>query len=414
MKNIIKLVLLIVFSCFSVAYAETSEITSAASVTEQTVTISGQISNISASHQVILLVGSTENIIYINQKATQANGAFEFVFSLPDNLPDGSYEYKIGSSADTAVHSGIIEYTSIVTEQRKFIEADIDITISGYKPVISGTLYCTEGKTIELNIKNISDNTVLSNETITSEDGVFNISHTLPSLLSTKEYEVSIVCSENNTELANLSAVIDSSILLVDILGTARTADNVSINAQLQSVNTGLSDKNATFTGNESLSVTIPNLVSNASFHLFAEGYETVVVEPSEPEVPVDPEPEEPVVPEPEITEYVHTVNGTANDIFKIIASANNVVSFDDKVYTVEYNDSQIELVSLFGNEHEDVVAIGKKDNVNILSHQSGVITFKMEDIEIAEGNEWRGILNVFKFKFKPNYTGETSLKISR
>lgn len=162
MKNIIKLVLLMVFTCFSVAYAETNEITSTVSVMDQTVTISGQISNISGSHQVTLLVGSTENIIYIDQKEIQADGAFEFVFSLPDNLPADSYDYIIASDADTALHSGVIEYTSIVTKQRKFIEADVDVAISGYTPVISGTVYCTEGKRIELNIKNISDNTVLS------------------------------------------------------------------------------------------------------------------------------------------------------------------------------------------------------------------------------------------------------------
>ena len=34
MKNIIKLILLIVFSCFSVTYAETSEITSTFAVAE--------------------------------------------------------------------------------------------------------------------------------------------------------------------------------------------------------------------------------------------------------------------------------------------------------------------------------------------------------------------------------------------
>lgn len=382
MKKVIKLVLVLVFSCFSVAHAETNEITSTASVTEQTVTISGQISNISASHQATLLVGSMENIIYIDQKATKANGAFEFVFSLPDNLPGGSYEYKIGSNADTAVHSGIIEYTSIVTEQRKFIEADVDVTISGYKPVISGTVYCTEGKTIELNIKNISDNTVLSNETITSEDGVFNISHTLPSLLSTKEYEVSIVCSENNIELANLSAAIDSSILLVDISGTARTADNVSINAQLQSVNTGLVDKNTTFTGNKSLSATIPNLVSNASFHLFAEGYETVVVEQ-----------------EPEEVYSIYTFNGAANDEILLVAIGNNIKSFEDKSYEVTYDETKVKPIGLHKSYFENASEAGKNGGVEIVLNEAGKIEFKMVNEQIPDGEYWSGVMHIFKFK---------------
>lgn len=382
MKKIIKLVLLLVFSCFSVVYAETSEIISTASVTQQKVTISGQILNVSDIHEVTLLVGSMEDRIYLDQKATQSNGAFEFVFRLPDNLPSGSYEYKIGSNANTAVHSGIIEYTAIVTEQRKFIEADVDVIISGYTPVISGTVYCTEGKTIGLIIKNLTDNTVLSNETITSEDGVFTLSHTLPSLLSTKEYEVNMVCSENNTELANLSAVIDSSILLVDISGTATTADNISINAQVQSVNTGLIDKSTTFTGNKSISATIPNLVSNASFHLFAEGYETVVVEQ-----------------QPTERYSIYTFNGAANDEILLVAIGNNITTFEDRCYEITYDENKLMPIELYKSYFENALNGDKNGGVEIISNEKGNIKFRMVNAEIPSDKCWNGVMHIFKFK---------------
>lgn len=162
------------------------------------------------------------------------------------------------------------------TAKNEIVNADIYVNLSAYVPTISGTISCAEGKMVTLIINNITNNTVIANQTITAEMENQSISYTLPSLVSSKEYEVTVSCTENGNSLAYMSVILDSSIVAVSINGTATTADTVDVNASLQTTNTGLIDKNISFTGNKTLSTTIPNLLPSASFHLTAVGYETI------------------------------------------------------------------------------------------------------------------------------------------
>ena len=172
---------------------------------------------------------------------------------------------------------------SAQTEKNEIINADIYVNLSEYVPTISGTISCSDGKMVTLNINNITNNTVIANQIITAEAGNQNISYTLPSLVSSKKYEVIISCEENGNSLAYMSVILDSSIIAVNITGTATTANTVDINASLQTTNTGLVDKNVSFTGNKELSTTIPNLLPSASFHLTAVGYETITIPDTDP-----------------------------------------------------------------------------------------------------------------------------------
>ena len=162
------------------------------------------------------------------------------------------------------------------TAKNEIVNADIYVNLSAYVPTISGTISCAEGKMVTLIINNITNNTVIANQTITAEMANQSISYTLPSLVSSKEYEVTVSCTENGNSLAYMSVILDSSIVAVSINGTATTADTVDVNASLQTTNTGLIDKNISFTGNKTLSTTIPNLLPSASFHLTAVGYEPI------------------------------------------------------------------------------------------------------------------------------------------
>ena len=97
----------------------------------------------------------------------------------------------------------------------------------------------------------------------------------------------------------------------------------------------------------------------------------------------------------------------------QFIATANNVESFSDKIYTISYNEEQVEAISLQGNNIEDSLDIGIKGDVNIYSYQPGEIQFGIIDRDIIEGELWSGILNVFKFKFKPDYYSNSELIFS-
>ncbi len=186
------------------------------------------------------------------------------------------------------VFCGISAYAQIDSPpniRTKFIDADINISLSGYIPRITGTISCTEGKITTINITNVTNNTVIANDTITAEQGVFNMSYTLPSLLNPKTYAVTINCSENGVNLANISVNIDSKLILVSVDGMLTTASNVELEIDAESTNTDLINKSDTYTGNKELSVTIPNLVASATFHLSAEGYEVTSLYPTVPTV---------------------------------------------------------------------------------------------------------------------------------
>ncbi|MBP3361800.1 MAG: DUF5050 domain-containing protein [Clostridia bacterium] len=264
-------------------YAEgTIECTS--HVDERNVTITGKISGVTESKMVSLLVGDIDNIIYIAQKTTADDGSFSFEFTLPKRLAYGQYNYKVGANGDIATYNGIIIYSEpVISTEKMFVNADVNISINNFIPKIEGTLYCLAGKSVTFNIMNTTDQSVIASDVITVLDNVYELSYSLPSLLYKKNYTVSLSCTDGEATLVSMNIELSSSTVLVSLSGTAETADNVRINAQLQSVNTGLVDKSTTFTGRKSISTTIPNVVASTSYKLSAQGYETIKETVSKP-----------------------------------------------------------------------------------------------------------------------------------
>ncbi len=420
---------------------------------------------------------------------------------------------------------GITTYAAVdptQTIRTKFIDADVNISLSGYVPRITGTISCTEGKTTTINITNLTNNTVIANDTITSDQGEVNVSYTLPSLLNPKEYAVTINCSENGVSLANISVNIDSKLVLVSVDGMLTTASNVELEVDAESTNTNLVNKSGTYTGSKELSISIPNLVASASFHLSAQGYEenriypiapdvippttsgspavsasianngryfalsgcissgagkqitllvtnpnqqivyidqvaskengmaaiyfalpedaingvyqvkvggTDVNTPAElsfnytsgvevdpdpnPEPEPDPNPDPDPEPNPNPVNKNHTISKASNDEFRIIIDGNNVQSFGERVFVLDYDESVITPTSFYGTRYEDTLQNGIYGSVNILSHTAGEIKFKMNNITIPQGRTWSGIMNVFKFKFISANGGITEITLS-
>ena len=281
-KLLVALVILLLIGNMCVSASNTIAIT-AVEVSGNNVTVTGTLGI--ANQQVSCLVTDSDGkIAYINQTSSDGNGNFIFDFPMADWATSGTYTVQCGGESDNSPASRTFEYVAgsneepPATEKKLFIDSDVTVSISGYVPVISGTVSCTDSKTITLNLLNKTDNDVIASETITSPNGVFNLSYTLPSLLRAKDYEFTLSCTDNGASLASVSVVIDASILALDVTGSVATADNVEVDATLQTVNTGLLDKSLTFSGSRSVSVTIPNILSNASFHLTAKGYETAEI----------------------------------------------------------------------------------------------------------------------------------------
>ena len=226
---------------------------------------------------------------------------------------------------------------SAQTAKNEIVNADIYVSLSAYVPTISGAISCADGKVVTLNINNITNNTVIANQTITGEAGNQNISYTLPSLVSSKKYEVIISCTENGNSLAYMSVILDSSILAVNITGTATTANNVDVNASLQTTNTGLVDKNISFTGNKELSTTIPNLLPSASFHLTAVGYETITIPDSDPTPTSTPDinaSSDDITAQLEKTDdrIIVTGNTRAGEVTILVTDSNDEIAYVDQI----------------------------------------------------------------------------------
>ena len=185
-----------------------------------TINVTGKVNDINRSCQVTIFVGTVDNIIYLNQKTSESDGSFAFEFALPADLPYGEYDLGIGTNVSQTAYKGTINYVYVPQKiDRTFINADMTISINSYVPTISGTLSCIEGKTVSFTIVNITNNTVIAEDVITSADGSYSLSHTLPSLLYNKEYSIQLNCTENGTSNLNFDLNIDSAVILLNVDG---------------------------------------------------------------------------------------------------------------------------------------------------------------------------------------------------
>ena len=373
-----------------VVYAD-STITATAKVDGRHVTITGSMGSSGSGQEVTLRVGEPENILYIDQVNCNSVGNFQFQFTMPENLPDGEYDYYLGSRRNGKFSGSFSYYGNKPVQTRKVMEADLDIVLSNYVPTVSGTISCFPGKEVEIYAKNITDNKVIRWISIQAEDGSYHFSTTLPSLISAKEYELSIVCKDESGVLASTSVVIDSSIILVSVDGTITTTDGVTMDIRAKSSNTNLIDKSTTISGTRSVSEIIPNLIANAAIEFSAVGYEEY---------------------RPGVDGATCSVVGVAGDMVSVVAKGQNIESFEDRLFMLEYAAAQLELVDLFGLSFEPTQIVGQEGNVEIVSFTPGCIVFKIHNIDIPSGKVWNGVLNLFKFKFAPNHTGGSVLSI--
>lgn len=278
MKNFILFIgIIVILFSFTTVFAEDCSIECTTEITGSNVCISGRITNIAESHPVTLLVGDMDNVLYIDQKATADDGTFVFNFLLPDTLSDGSYNFRIGSDTGAEPFDGVLVYgTPDDTEERRFFDGNIVVSVSSYIPTITGSISCIDGKEISFNVVNSTDNIVIAQDSISAADGDYNLSYTLPSLVSGKNYAVTISGSEGETSLFNIDVEINSSIILVSVSGEVQLADDVKLDVRAKTSNSDLIDKSATFTADRSVEVTIPNLVANVSCDISMQGYEPI------------------------------------------------------------------------------------------------------------------------------------------
>ena len=392
MKKIIPILIGIIICLGSFEYVSAKpEIVSSAVMDGNHVRVTGQILNVLESRQITIVVGAPENILYIGQTGSDEEGFFEFVFDLPEGCSAGFYELNLGSDSEAEKYTGSIRYEKqVIPVTNKFADIDLMLRIQSYVPYIEGNIECADGKTMAVSIKNITDGTTIVNDVM--KGGNHIVAYQLPSLISAKEYIMTVVCYHGVQELFNMNINIDSSILTVSAEGSIDVTSGIRLNSTLRSNNSDLINKSVSITEDGNVNVTLPNIIANTSFTLTADGYETI---------------------SPVVKNYKCNVTGRAGDVFNMTAVGNNIASFDNKTFMVTYNDEQIEAVSLYGKEDVDSLVPGITGNVEIKSYNPGEIRFGIVDTEVPEGELWNGILNIFKFKFKSGYSGNTEIIVS-
>lgn len=356
-----------------------SIVTTEAIVRGREVAITGEIQNSTGSNQVFLLVGSTENIIYVDQTTTDTLGKFSFKFLLPKNLSKGSYSYKIGTDADTPLHTESFTYRGEI-QTKEFIDATFNLIIEGYTPKIEGAIICGKDKSVTISILNTTDNTIIANDTIYAVNGLCDVSYQLPSLIQAKNYTLSVQCSEGEKLLASANLSLSSSIALISVTGEIETADEVIMYAEIKSLDR-LIDANTNFSGRESISVTLPNIAANAEYELSIKGYEKYYFD----EENID-----------------FTIIDDINDTSNVIVSASNIKSFNDRTFKINYDPTEVEVINMWGMYIDEQVGTGRRGDVEILSYTPGEIVFSIHK-DIPEGKVWTGVLNIFKFKLCDN-----------
>ena len=178
-------VIFIVTVCNGFMVWAASDVTASAEVDGRRVTITGNVANAGAERIVTLLVGDVEQILYIDEKHCDTSGGFQFSFLLPEGLPVGEYEYRIGGSHQTAPFAGTFTYTGISSDM-PVIQATA--TVDGrYVTVIGEVTKTTEERTIDLVVNN-GKNVICRKSEKTDATGKFSLVFDLPATLAAGDY----------------------------------------------------------------------------------------------------------------------------------------------------------------------------------------------------------------------------------
>ncbi len=354
--------------------------------------VSGKLPDTSQSETVTLMLGNWDDLIYVDQQNTSDNGDFAFAYTMPENRSPGAYDIAVGSSIDIPTYYGKLYYG---VTQNDIFTVDLNITLKAYVPTISGTISCSEGKTLEFTVLNITDNNVFSKEEITSEDGTFNLSYTLPSFISGKEYRVLISCKENAATVAEISANIDTSIFFVTVDGEVEVEDNVEIDTHIRTVNTNLINTRTTIKDNKNVSATFPNLLPNTVFKVIANGREVVPIQE-------------------ELYQTTKSIDISKNDIVPYFVQLKSVENLADKIIVVEYPHDKLNLTDacVFTSVKETHPVYIELLGLNIKSVTDGRVEFVVSDNFIA-ARDIKIIISGMMFEATKSGAAEITCSIS-
>lgn len=259
-----------------VSHENISIIAASVNVDGNYLTVSGSVSSGSGKRIGIFVENSKGDMVYVLQAMSDSEGKFHKTFPLSYNIDGEEYTVYIGAQGVDNHSVLTFEYTdrAIETITKKFFAADLSIELSSYVPHLTGTLACSQGKTVNMTITNVSDNRIIATENVTYDDGAKAIDYTLPSLLNPKDYTLRFTVYEGSKILTTINAQVDSAIILTELNGNVTVGSDVSLEVTFSAENANIDDSNSVITEYKEFSASVPNLLSNGSFSFVVDGYE--------------------------------------------------------------------------------------------------------------------------------------------
>lgn len=259
-----------------VSHENISIIAASVNVDGNYLTVSGSVSSGSGKRIGIFVENSKGDMVYVLQAMSDSEGKFHKTFPLSYNIDGEEYTVYIGAQGVDNHSVLTFEYTdrAIETITKKFFAADLSIELSSYVPHLTGTLACSQGKTVNMTIANVSDNRIIATENVTYDDGAKAIDYTLPSLLNPKDYTLRFTVYEGSKILTTINAQVDSAIILTELNGNVTVGSDVSLEVTFSAENANIDDSNSVITEYKEFSASVPNLLSNGSFSFVVDGYE--------------------------------------------------------------------------------------------------------------------------------------------
>lgn len=260
------------------------------------ITISGTTNSLNENELSLYVEDPMGKIAYVDQTTADTEGNFTFTFPLKNKILSGIYKASVAgtdiiepktiafdyyasddSSSETPgeiydPNEGIVE----IVPRNLFLDGNINITFSSSETNITGSLRCINS-VVSIKLINITDNTVIIDETISRYSNPYTFNYALPSHWSKKKYSLSI----GSRGYKGMQFILDAefntllSSYFVKLNGGIELADNVIICGERDTKDSLLPFKSVVIEDNKTVSATYPVIYGVSAFSFDIKGYES-------------------------------------------------------------------------------------------------------------------------------------------
>ena len=355
MKKILTF-LLFIFIVFNMFFAaEEKKVLNISSIYNESgkIIVKGDISSGKKENITILLEKKDGNIAYINQFRTNSNGTFEIPFKFLNDSYDDQYTLIMGTSGiDNPKMISFYNVGNVLMNETEILQGTMTIDIKNYIPTIFGTFNYPKNYDLEMVVINEADNTQIVSNIENTEEGTFNFNYEIPSLLYPKNYNITVILSDDNGKLTEVELDISSIIISLSVDTEIFLEDNIRMEGKIESATVNSLNANIDIKESKNMSYTLPNIISNFSSSVNFCFYKKI---PYNIENPSNGK-----------KIYEIAVSGIKDNIYKLPLVCNNE-EYLSSIFKITYDEEFFEI---------DATYI-PNENIQIINNTDGIIEFK-------------------------------------